>query len=161
MATFKLPSGGFVGGEVRVIGKEIIEAKLAAAEANILKNNVAMTTEMLRFVKAEVVANTPLGPGHFGYHLRDSLKTYLTIGFSQAGTGVVGLLKSPPTGYWREYGTGLRYRGPKKAAASVRALTGQAGTGGERAFGTAHHALAGIRKFINFYYGGLARWWHA
>lgn len=154
-----MPSS-FLAASVKVVGLDAVKAKLAVAEANILKNNVAMTQEMLGFIKAEVVANTPLGPGHFGYHLRDSFKTYLRIGFSQLGTGVIGLLKSPRTGYWREYGTGARYRGPKKKAAAVRLLTGAAGTGGERAFQTAHHALAGIRKFINFYYGGVAKWWH-
>ena len=137
MPTFKLPSGGFIGGSVRVIGKEQIEAKLARAEVNILAHNRAMVSEMLGFVKAEVVPQIPIGPGHFGYHLRDTFNTDVRSSSGQLGTKVTGVLKSAVQGYWRE-------RGTKR---------------GERAFMTAHKALAGIRKFINAYYG-TAKWWH-
>ena len=137
MPTFDLPKGGFLGGSVRVIGKEAIEAKLALAEANILANNRAMMAEMLGYVKEAVVPQIPIGPGHFGYHLRDTFTTNVRSGAGQLGTKVTGVLKSAVQGYWRE-------RGTKR---------------GERAFMTAHKALAGIKRFINAYYG-MAKWWH-
>src|SRR6266705_3130360 len=129
MPEFKLPSGGLIGGSVRVIGKEQIEAKLARAEVNILAHNRAMVTEMLGFVKAEVVPQIPLGPGHFGYHLRETFRSDIKTGRGQLGAQVIGALRSAVQGYWRE-------RGTKR---------------GERAFMTAHKALAGIKRFINSY----------
>jgi hypothetical protein len=147
-------------GSVRVIGKDIIEAKLAKAEANILAHNYAMVSEMLVYVKAEVVPQIPLGPGHFGNHARDTFTIIVTAGKGQMGTMITGVLKAAVQAFWREYGTGMRYRGSKKKAFGVRIMTGRAGTGGEHAHLTAHHALAGIKKYINFYYGGMAKWWH-
>jgi hypothetical protein len=155
--------GSFLAANVRVIGKDIIEAKLARAEANILANNLLMTREMLTHIKAEVQPQVPIGPGHFGYHGRDTLKVVVQAAGpsgGQLGTKVYGLLKAASDVYWREFGTGMRYRGPKRKAMGVRIMTGQAGTGGEPARLMATHALAGIKKFINFYYGGLAKWWH-
>jgi len=137
LTTFNLPKGGFLSGSVRVIGKEAIEAKLAVAEANILANNLAMTKEMLGYVKAEVVPQIPIGPGHFGYHLRETFSTDVKAGRGQGGTKVTGVLRSAVQGYWRERGTRR----------------------GERAYMTAHKALAGVKKFINAYYG-MAKWWH-
>jgi len=103
-----------------------------------------------------VVSNTPLGPGHFGYHLRDSFKTDV----SSRGVYTTGVLKSPATGYWREYGTKGHFRNRKSALRAYTAAIGGSGEGGERAFLTAHHALTGIKKFIRFYYGA-AQWWRA
>ena len=60
---------------VKVIGKEIVEAKLLAAAPRILALNLEMVKAMLTWVKVETVAATPLGPGHFGYHLRDRFTT--------------------------------------------------------------------------------------
>ncbi len=85
MPTFKLPSGGILTGTVRVFGKEQVEAKLARAEANILANNRAMVGEMLGFVKAEVVPQIPIGPGHFGYHLRETFRSDIKTGRGQLG----------------------------------------------------------------------------
>jgi len=138
VAELPLPKGGFFGGSVRVIGKDVIETKLAVAEANILANNLAMMKEMLGYVKAEVATEIPIGPGHFGYHTRETLRVDVRVGSGQSGTKVTGVLKAAVPAYWREKGT-------KR---------------GERAFLTAHHALAGIKKFIRFWYGGLGKWWH-
>lgn len=145
-----------------MIGKEAIAAKLEAAEVNILMNNLAMTKGMLEMVKAEVVPQIPIGPGHFGYHARDTFRIELRQGAGQLGTKVTGLLKAAVEAYWREFGTGLRYRGHTarlRKQAAVRIMTGT--TGGEPAHLTATHALAGIKKYIKLYYGGMARWWHA
>lgn len=138
---------------VNAVGLDVVDAKMLKAAPNILAHNRVMVGEMLRFVKAETVANTPVGPGHFGYHLRDSF----TTDSRSKGLTTIGVLKSPATGYWREYGTMQRYRkaGPRKAVARLGAY----GLGGERAYMTAHHALTGVKKFIAFYYGGMAKWW--
>lgn len=152
-----------LSGQVRVVGLDVLEAKLAKAEANILANNLAMVKEMLDMVKAEVTPQIPIGPGHFGYHGRNTLKVVVQAqgpAGGQFGTKVVGLLKAAVEVYWREFGTGMRYRGPKRKAFGVRIMTGSAGTGGEKPRLMATHALAGIKKFIAFYYGGLAKWWH-
>jgi hypothetical protein len=121
----------------RVIGKDVIEAKLAAAEANILAHNLMMTREMLEQVKAEVAPQIPLGPGHFGYHTRDTLVVDVKAGSGQLGTKVTGVLKAAMPAYWREKGT-------KR---------------GEEAHWTARNALRAVRKVIDFYYG-KSGWWH-
>jgi len=149
----------FSGG-VRVIGKEVVVAKLAKAEANILANNLAMTQQMLEYVKAEYIPQIPVGPGHFGYHLRDRVSIHVRPSKGQLGTKVVGVLKTPMQGYWREFGTGARHRSRKRGGVGhVVFGTGALGSGGERAYMTAHKALAGVRKFIRVWYG-TARWWH-
>lgn len=152
---------------VRVIGKDIVDAKLLMAEPRILEQNRLMVSAMLDQIKPIVVENTPVGPGHFGYHLRDRFETDVRSG----GLKTTGVLKSPPTGYWREFGTGGRFR---RAGLSARARLGRTsltpresklgglfGGGGERAFMTAHHAASGVKRLITFYYGGLARWWRS
>lgn len=144
----------FLSGGIRMVNKGVVDAKLAAAAPAILANNRAMVTEMLRYVKDEVVAATPVGPGITG-HLREQ---YVTDVRSGAIT-TVGVLKSPAKGYWYEFGTGTRYRGPKKLAAYVHVFT--ASTGGEAAHFLARRAAAGLRRFIDAYYGGLAKWWGA
>lgn len=118
---------------VRVIGARQVQAKLLAAKPRILAHNRMMISSMLDFIKPEVRAATPLGPGHFGYHGRDTLRTEV----HSHGIKTVGTLKAAVQLYWRERGTSR----------------------GERARMTAHHALAGVKKFIRFYYGGMANWW--
>lgn len=125
-------SSALVSAKVEVYGDRIVKAKLLAAAPRILAENRRMVTEMLDYVKPVVIENTPLGPGHFGYHLRD---TYTTDVKSEDFV-TRGVLKSAVQGYWRE-------RGTKR---------------GERAFRTAHKALAAVRRFIHFYYGN-AQWW--
>lgn len=143
-------------GTVRTIGLDAVNAKLALAAPRILANNRAMVTAMLAEIKPIVEAETPIGPGHFGYHLRDSFTTDV----SSKGVVTTGVLKSPPTGYWREYGTLGRFRKSRAVRSYVAALGGF-GTGGEKAYQTAHHAASGIQRFIKFYYGSMANWWRA
>lgn len=151
---------------VRVIGKEIVEAKLVAAAPRILALNLEMVKAMLTWVKVETVAATPLGPGHFGYHLRDRF----TESTGVRGIHAFGELKSPATGYWREFGTlahSRRHGGvhiSAKEARMVVAFMGFSGQrlgegNGERAFMTAHRALAGARRIIRAFYSGKALWW--
>ncbi len=91
-----------------------------------------MVEQMLETVKQEIEPITPTGPGHFGYHLRDRYEVHV----SSSGVKTRGVLTSPAQGYWRERGT-------------VR---------GERAGRYAHKLLAGVRRFLRFYYG-RAQWW--
>lgn len=119
---------------VRVIGKEIVDAKLLMAAPRILEHNRLLVTSMLAELKPAVAAQTPLGPGHFGYHLRDMYKTSVKSG----PKGTTGYLISPVQGFWREFGT-------KR---------------GERRFYTAHKTAALLRKTITKFYGtGKAPWW--
>lgn len=145
-----------LSGNVRVIGKDIIDAKLLAAAPAILANNRAMVTEILKFTKEAVVAGTPLGPGRDG-HLRQQYTTEV----SSKGVNTTGVLKAPPKGYWYEFGTRTRYRGQRKLAAYVRAVGVGSSTGGEAAHLLATHALSGLKRFVTAYYGGLAKWWSA
>jgi hypothetical protein len=124
-----------LGGTVRIIGKEIVDAKLLMAAPRILEQNRLMVTAMLKEIKPIVVAQTPLGPGHFGYHLRDRYSTDV----KSEGIKTSGVLKAVMQGFWREFGT-------KR---------------GERAFMTAHKAASLVKRFITFYYGGMANWWRA
>lgn len=148
---------GFTG--VQVIGKNIVDAKLLMAAPRILAHNRSLITEMLAVIKPTVIAETPLGPGHFGYHLRESYVTEVT------SKEVVseGVLKAPMTGYWREYGTrgGFRKRGtlPGYSFAFEKAAGLAHPGGGERAGMYAHKALAAVRKLIDVFYGGAASWW--
>ena len=148
------------GTTVRWIGKREFDAKLLAAAPHILENNWAMTTAMLEGTKAEVESTTPFGPGHFGYHLRD---TY-AIHVSNRGWRVSGTLTSAVQGYWREYGTKGRSRGlGRHLGLSVGELTkaykfDALGGGGEKAGMYAHKALAGMRRLIKEFYSHAA-WW--
>lgn len=153
------------GAYIRVIGARQVEAKLLAAAPRILAHNRMMIGSMLAYIKPEVEAATPSGPGHFGYHLRDSYKTDV----KSTGVKSIGVLKSPPTGYWLEFGTLGSFRKGGAATASMaraafagatgRSYSGLATGRGEAPRMLAHHALTGIKKFITFYYGGLASWY--
>jgi hypothetical protein len=154
------------GAYIRVIGARQVEAKLLAATPRILAHNRMMVTSMLEFIKPEVEAATPIGPGHFGYHLKNSYKTDV----ASKGVKTIGVLKAPPQGYWLEFGTLGSFRksgnpaGASMARAAFAGVTGRSYSGlatgiGERPRMLAHHALMGIKKFIKFYYGGLAEWY--
>jgi hypothetical protein len=151
-------AGSLLSGNVRVIGKNIVDAKLLAAAPAILANNRAMVTEMLKLTKEAVVAQTPLGPGRDG-HLREQYTTDV----KSTGINTTGVLKAPPKGYWYEFGTGMRYRGRNKNSTSLfqaqLAYTRAFNTGGEPAHLLATHAVSSIKRVITAYYGGLAKWW--
>lgn len=150
-----------VSAKVIVTGDNIVKAKLLLAAPHILAHNRLLVQSMLNTIKPLVVAQTPLGPGHFGYHLRD---TYVTD-VKSVGIKTTGVLKAPAQGYWREFGTKGRSRKMGRAIGlSVGQLSkafsaGALGGGGERAYMTAHKSLSKARALIKFYYGGMAEWW--
>jgi len=121
------------GTALKVIGQREIEAKLLAAAPRIREHNKLMMKAMFGEIQPIVVAATPVGPGHFGFHARERIHVQVT---SRSWT-VVGQLLGPRQLLWRERGTRR----------------------GERAFRTAHKAAAGVRRFIRFYYNGMANWW--
>ena len=116
-----------------VIGKAALDAKLLALAPRILATNRALVTAMLEHAKPIVYANTPVGPGHFGYHGRDTLRIEVT----SRGVKTSGELLAKVQLYWREKGTKQ----------------------GERAYMTAHKAMGSTKRFISAYYGGMANWW--
>jgi hypothetical protein len=122
------------GAAVRIVGKDAVVAKLTAAPENIMIQNRLMVTEMLNEVRVVLIPQTPIGPGHFGRHLRDS---YVVDVANKGLAAVIGVLKSPPQGYWRERGTRR----------------------GERALMVAHKAANQVRRFIRTYYTGAALWY--
>lgn len=143
-----------------IVMDQIVRAKLLEAEPRILAHNRLMITEMLNVIKPTVIAQTPIGPGHFGYHLRDTYETDV----KSSGVKSTGVLKAPAQGYWREFGTKGRSR---KMGSALGLSVGQLNKafnagglgGGEPALMIAHKALAGVRKMINVFYGGQAAWW--
>lgn len=113
---------------------EVVRAKLKAAAPRILAQNRMLVEEMLRVAKPMVEAATPTGPGHFGYHGRDTIRILI----ARKGTmKTIGQLRAAVQLYWREKGT-------KR---------------GERATRTAAKAVNATRRYIGVYYGGMARWW--
>jgi hypothetical protein len=123
-----------LSGAVNIIGKEGVVARLTAAPLNIMIQNRVMVTEMLDTVRDVLIPETPIGPGHFGRHLRDSYTVDVkTKGFS----AVIGVLKAPVQGYWRE-------RGTKR---------------GQPGLMLAHKAANQVRRFIRTYYTGAAMWY--
>ena len=158
-------AGSLLSASVRVIGARAVEAKLLAAAPRILEHNRMMVGSMLAYIKPEVVSQTRVGPGHFEYHLRDRYSTNVR----SVGVKTIGVLKSPPQGYWLEFGTLGNFRKGGAATASMaraafagvtgRSYSGQGIGMGESPRMLAHHALTGINKFIKFYYGGLAKWY--
>ena len=142
---------------IRVLGAREVQAKLLLARPHILAHNREMISTMLDFVKAEVVAATPVGPGHFGFHLRDSYTTDV----KSYNVKSVGVFKATAQGYWLEFGTLSQFKrgGQGAFTAETNLIFAQAGTFGERPRMLAHKALRGVRKFIKFYYGGMANWW--
>lgn len=156
MPSFK----SLLGGNIRVTGQAIVDAKLLAAAPRILAQNRVMVEAMLHEIKPIVGGATPIGPGHFGYHGRDTLKIKIT----SAEVATSGKLLAAVQLYWREFGTRSRFRGPSRLAnlrASTRIMTGRSGTGGEKAYMTAHKAAGLVKRFITFYYNGMANWWRA
>ncbi len=147
-----------LGISLAVIGKEIQDAKLLRAAPAVLATNRTLVVEVLNQIKPVVEGQTPIGPGHFGYHGRDTLK----IVVASRGTVTVGKLKAAVQLFWREYGTLGRHRGPKRISRrrrDVGIMTGRIGTGGEPAYMTAHKAAGVVKRFIAFYYGSMANWW--
>ena len=133
------------GTVVRVVGQREVEAKLLAAAPRILEQNKLMVTAMLNQIKPMVVAQTPFGPAHFGYHGRDTLR----VEVKAEGFKTVGTLRAARQLYWREYGTGSRFRGSKQMNALrgyLKALGGSIGTGGEPATMTAHKTASGLKR---------------
>lgn len=145
------------GTVVRTVGLREVQAKLLAAQPRILANNMALVTAMLELVKGAEVSGTPIGPGHFGYHGRDTVR--VTV-IAQGGHTVLGQLRGAVQLYWREYGTGIRYRGKgrSKLKQGTGIMTGSI-TGGEQAFMVANKALNAARRLIRVAYGGMAVWW--
>jgi hypothetical protein len=146
-------------GSARVVGLDKVRAKLALMPLHVQENNTLMIESMLAWIKAETIANTPLGPGHFGYHLRNSITTKVEI----TPTKVKGFVRAPVQGYWREYGTLGRLRHGASVAKARRALALVVGyavgsSGGERPRMTAHKAATGAKKIINAFYSH-ALWW--
>ena len=81
---------------------------------------------------------------------------------TSSGVRTTGRLRGAIQLYWREYGTRAGFRGGKaklSARQSKLARAFSVGNGGEPAFLTAHKALGGYKRYINFWYGGLAKWW--
>ncbi len=148
------------GTTVRYVGLREVDAKLLAAAPRIFETNWAAVTATLNATKAEVQSTTPTGPGHFGYHLKDTYK----VGVSNRGWTVTGKLTGAVQGYWREFGTKGRSRGMARGLSlSVGQLSkaykqGAVGGGGEKAGMYAHKALAGFRHLIREFYAG-SPWW--
>lgn len=111
---------------------QVALAKLARVGPKILATNQLLATQILDHVKEVVYLETPLGPGHFGYHGRDTLKVKVT----SKGNKTTGVLLGAVQLRWREFGT---YR--------------------QRAFYTAHKALGAVKGFLKVHYGGTANWW--
>jgi hypothetical protein len=147
---------------VRIIGKDIVDAKLLAAAPRIAAQNRFLVNSMLEFIKVEVVPQIPIGPGHFGYHARDTFTT--DVKTNAAGITTTGVLKAAAQAYWREFGTLGRYKKgayskPTLGNARAALYAATVGTGGEPPRPIVHTAYLGARKFIDFYYNGLATWW--
>ncbi len=113
-----------------------------------------MVTQMLEAVKAEIEPGTPTGPGHFGYHLRDTYRVVV----SSEGVKTSGKLKAAVQGYWREFGTKGRFKGRVNRRRAYAAALGAFGSGGEKAGLYATRALNRFRAMIRLYYG-KAQWW--
>lgn len=117
------------------VNAQVALTKLEMAAPRILARNRLLTEDLLKEVKGIVYVQTPLGPGHFGYHGRDTLG----IKVSSKGMKTTGRLTAAVQLGWRERGTSR----------------------GERPRYTAKKALAYIKRFISAYYGGMANWWRS
>ena len=121
---------------VQVIVKaEAVQARLNAMAPKILAQNRLLAEALLKEVKGVVYANTPVGPGHFGYHGRDTLR----VDVSSKRVKTTGKLMAAVQLGWRE-------RGTKR---------------GERARWTAKRALAVVKRYVSFYYGGMGKFWRS
>lgn len=138
-----------------IVHDEIVRAKLLAAAPRILAQNRVLVQAMLDPVAAVVQSDTPLGPAHFGYHGRDTVK----VDVSSKGVTTAGKVIGAAQLYWREYGTRGRFRKGSKLERYVRAL--ESGGSGERAFMPANKALSYTKRLISFYYNGMANWWRS
>ena len=144
---------------VETIGLKVVDAKLLMAAPRILAQNRLMVTAILEQARGITAAATPLGPGHFGYHGRDTVKVRVT----SKGVRTIGEIRAAIQLYWREYGTRGAFRGgrAKLTARQSRLAHAFSGSGGEPAFMTAHKAVNVTKRMITFYYGGMAKWWRS
>jgi hypothetical protein len=141
------------------VNDTLMRRALILAQPRILAKNALVATQLMNEIKTVVVAATPVGPGHFGYHGRDTVHVTISV----SGNKTTAKLMASMQLYWREYGTGVRFRGKGKGAAlkqATRVMTGAA-SGGEPAFMVANKAMAGFKRLINAYYGSMAAWWNA
>jgi len=141
---------------MKVYDKALLE-KLALARPRILAMNFENTKILLEQAKAVTASATPLGPAHFGYHGRDTLK----VTVHQVGNKTTGEIRGAIQMYWREFGTRGSFRGRsgrKLTARQSKLAHVFAGGGGEPAFYTAHKAMGGIKRMVAFYYGWRS-WW--
>ncbi len=137
------------------VNDQLVKAKLVAMAPRILAQNALMARTMLDEVKSVTVAATPEGPGHFGYHGRDTIHVTITT----SGIKTTAKLLAAMQIYWREYGTRGRFRKGKALDRYMRAV--QQGGSGEPALMVANKALNFTKRFIKFYYNGMANWWNA
>lgn len=119
---------------VKVIGADIVKAKLIAATPAILAQNRILVKVILEASKSEIVGKTPLGPAHFGYHGRDTVRSTII----SKGKRTVGRIIAATQLLWREKGT-------KR---------------GEKALWVARAAVNSAKRYISSEYGGGASWWH-
>lgn len=140
-----------------IVHDEIVREKLLLAAPRILATNRLLVEAMLNEVKLAEVSQTPEGPGHFGYHGRDTVRVQITT----KGAETMGRLVGAVQLFWREYGTRGRFRNKRNKLRSYVAAIGGAGGGGERAYMVANRALSFTKRFIKAYYGGTANWWNS
>jgi hypothetical protein len=154
---FQTTIGGPLTTYIKTTGLREVQLKADLAAVRILAVNRELVTAMLLEIKPIVEAETPIGPGHWGFHLR---YTY-AIDVQVHGLQTRGYLKSPPQGYWREFGTMARYRKGSRSSRSmaIAAYRSVFSSGGEKAGMYAHHAVGAVKRFITAYYGGMAAWW--
>jgi hypothetical protein len=117
-----------------------------------------MVTEMLEVVKAQVEPQMPVVPTRLGKHARDSYR----IDVTSRAVKTSGKLWGAVQAYWREYGTRGRFRKGGKATAGMARAASYAinvGTGGQSPRPITQRALAGVKRIISFYYGGMAKWY--
>lgn len=86
----------------RLVGLKRLQTAIQAAPGLMASENAIALRSSVELVKSIAEANTPIGPGHFGYHLRERWHASVQVGLKRS----IGKVSTDaPQGRWREFGT--------------------------------------------------------
>jgi hypothetical protein len=140
----------------KIVGLKKLQKAVHEAPGIMFNKNIEAMHRSVDLVAGLLIADTPMGPGHFGFHERDRWSTRVRVGPRRI-VGVVA--NSAAQSRWREFGTKAHEIAPKKA--SVLKIGDTFATvvhhPGEKARHSTKKALAASKSAIKVFFVDAAR----
>ena len=135
----------------RLVGLKRLQKAVQEAPGLLATENAIALRSSVDLVKTIASANEPTGPGHFGFHLRDSFYTRVTVGLRRS-TGIVAT--NAVQGRFRDLGTKAHDIAPRsgKALAFDGIVVGLVHHPGEKPRHTLRKALATAKPSIRSFF---------